>query len=665
MLAGPPQEFLVTHQLALGANEFDHQGRVSVRPDAGGLLCRLDPASVTAGSMRKLGFVIASAGGPEGVVPAGDGPLYEDGRERRGPYVTLQFASTRSAGVVMLGGELDDQALLRLVSDARREFAAADEVPPAQPPSAAVRLQASEVAVARVDDALPWFTHNAWIHFSAPHGLEQAGGAAWGVRDVCQGSVEWLLAAGEFATVRRILLTVFSRQFPDGSWPQWFMHDPFRWIQSHHSHGDVCFWPVKALCDYVEATHDLSVLQESCRYAAVRDAAPTGAEETVLAHATRVLAHVINRFVPGTALVNYGDGDWDDTLQPAEPEMRTRMVSAWTVALAFHTLRQLAQVCTRAGVAETAGQLQDWLTQMRSDFSTRLMPEGVVAGFLIREAEGERVLLHPRDAVTGIKYRLLPMTRAVLAELFTREEAEHHLRLVAEHLRYPDGVRLMSAPAHYQGGLERLFKRGDTAANVGREIGLQYVHAHLRYAEALAKVGDAEGLWWALQVVNPVGLAQVVPHAALRQSNVYFSSSDADFPDRVVAAEHWSQLRDGTVAVKGGWRLYSSGPGLYLHKVRACLLGIRESWGDVVFDPVLPRQLDGLTAEIRLLGRTVRCRFRVAGRSHSPEVIRCNGQEVGETRWEPNPYRQGGRVVAGALLERLLHPGANEIEIQL
>ena len=50
-------------------------------------------------------------------------------------------------------------------------------------------------AVARLDEILPWFAHNAGIHFSAPHGLEQYGGAAWGVRDVCQGVRR--LAAGD------------------------------------------------------------------------------------------------------------------------------------------------------------------------------------------------------------------------------------------------------------------------------------------------------------------------------------------------------------------------------------------------------------------------------------------------------------------------------------
>jgi cellobiose phosphorylase len=116
-----------------------------------------------------------------------------------------------------------------------------------------------------------------------------------------------------------------------------------------------------------------------------------------------------------------------------------------------------------------------------------------------------RPLLHPADAVTGIRYRLLPMMRAVLAELFTPEEARRHLGVIADELRFADGARLMSEPAPYHGGGERLFKRAETAANVGREIGLQYVHAHLRYAEAMAKTGDAEELWRRCRCATPWG----------------------------------------------------------------------------------------------------------------------------------------------------------------
>jgi len=663
---GAPCEFLITHELVLGSSEFELAGEVGLRGDEGWAACFPAAESLVGRHQPGVCFAVAAADAASLAALEGDALLHEDGRDRGGPYLTLQTRAVSRCGVILLGTLEGEGALPAAVAAARARFAS--DARPALPPAAAVRLRgAADAGVARVDEILPWFSHNAAIHFSAPHGLEQYGGAAWGVRDVCQGSVEWLLASGEFAVVRRILETVFAQQYPeDGGWPQWFMFPPYRFIQQAHSHGDVCFWPVKALCDYLEASNDLGFLQARLGYTDRSRFEPCGPEESVLAHCDRVVAQCEARFVAGTALVNYGDGDWDDTLQPADPTMRTRMVSAWTVGLAFHTFRQFAEVCRRAGESGRAAHLDALGARMRRDFATRLMPGGVVAGFLVTNAKGgSRPLLHPDDAVTHIRYRLLPMTRSILAELFTPDEAQRHLRIIESELRFSDGVRLMSEPSTYAGGCERLFKRAETAANVGREIGLQYVHAHLRYAEALAKVGDADGLWRALQTVNPVDLVAIVPQAAPRQSNVYFSSSDADFADRYEAAKRWPELRAGRVAVRGGWRLYSSGPGLFLHKIRACLLGVREYFTDVVFDPVLPLSLDGLVAEALVCGRCVELHYRVRGGCFSPRAVTVNGAACASDRREHNPYRAGGLIVDRATLASHLTGNGDVIVIEL
>lgn len=661
--AGSPCEFLVTHQLALGAVEFEHPGTAEVSAEDGWI--GFQPGADTLMARHQPGacFALAAVGaGP--VTLGGDGQLYPDGVERGGPYATLRTGPVRRCGVLLLGTHGGAAGLPAAVAAARAAFVRPGAVPPAPP----LRLAGGrDPGVARLDEILPWFAHNASIHFSAPHGLEQTGGAAWGVRDVCQGSVEWLLAAGEFATVRRVLRTVFAQQYPhDGAWPQWFMHAPYHFIQQAHSHGDVCFWPVKALCDYAEAANDPGFLGTVVGYTDPEAFGPAGPAETLWQHCDRVVAHCEARFVPGTALVNYGDGDWDDTLQPADPAMRTRMVSAWTVALAYHAFRLLAGVSRRAGEAARADRLDALLVRMRRDFARLLLPDGTVAGFLVSEAGDRwRPLLHPRDEVTGMHYRLLPMTRGVLAELFTPEEACRHSALIAEHLSFPDGVRLMDRPATYYGGLERIFRRADTAANVGREIGLAYLHANLRYVEALAQLGEADRLWAELQRLNPVALAGFVPNAAARQSNVYFSSSDADFADRSEASARWEELRRGTVPVRGGWRLYSSGPGLFLHKVRACLFGVRESFGDVVFDPVLPLALDGVCAILRLCDRPVTVCFRVKSAVCGPRLVTVNGQEVLGTRRASHPYRAGGLRVPGAACAALLRPAGNRLEVVL
>ncbi len=674
VLGGSRHDFLVTHELALGANEFAQDASIRMWAD-GWAACSLDPNSFSGRHLPRTCFALAGHAAAD-VAVGGDELLYEDGVRRNGPYVAFHFAATAHCGVIQLGTDKGPDALPDLVATTRAKFAAAatDGIAPGEPVPLPLQLRGSnEGGIGRINEVLPWFNHNAAIHFAAPHGLEQYGGGAWGVRDVCQGSLEWLLTARRFEAVRRMLTTVFAQQYFGaggvhsalmGTWPQWFMFPPFQSIQQAHSHGDVCFWPVKALCDYVEASGDLNFLHTFVGYTSPATFTPAGPLETLWVHCDRVVTHVESRFLPGTALVNYGDGDWDDTLQPADPTMRTRLVSTWTVALAYHTLRQLAEVCRRANETARAARLQSMLLAMRTDFAAQLMPDGVAAGFALMEPDGSvHPLLHPRDQTTGIHLRLLPMTRSILAELFTPDDARSHLRLIAAELRYADGVRLMDRPAAYHGGVERLFRRAESAANVGREIGLQYVHAHLRYAEALAKVGDAEGLWTALQVVNPVGLEATVPNAAPRQSNVYFSSSDADFADRYEANARWSELRSGSVSVRGGWRLYSSGPGLFLHNVRTCLLGIRESFGDVLFDPVLPRSLDGLQATLELVGATVKITYQVK-ETFGPTAVIVNGERVNATRVS-HPYRTGGLKMTASQLQSMLSASDNAIEVHV
>ena len=73
-----------------------------------------------------------------------------------------------------------------------------------------------------------------------------------------------------------------------------------------------------------------------------------------------------------------------------------------------------------------------------------------------------------------------------------------------------------------------------------------------------------------------------------RQRNAYFSSSDATFPDRYDASAEWSSVKAGTIAVEGGWRIYSSGPGLYVNLLIRHALGIRRVFGERINKPVLP-----------------------------------------------------------------------------
>ncbi|OUS70403.1 cellobiose phosphorylase [Paenibacillus sp. MY03] len=510
-----------------------------------------------------------------------------------------------------------------------------------------------------------WYTHNMLVHYSVPHGLEQYSGAAWGTRDVCQGPTEYFMAMGKHEQVKDILKTVYSHQYKkDGNWPQWFMFDRYYRIQQEESHGDIIVWPLKVLGDYLRVTDDYTILEERVPYT-THDGEQTEDTYTILEHARKELGYIKDHFLHGTRLSSYGDGDWDDTLQPANAKLKQFMVSSWTVSLTFQTFSQLSAAL--AGQSEEldglSAELKELAEGIKTDFNRFLVKDGVTSGFAYMEEPGRiDLMLHPGDSKTGIEYRLLPMTRSMIGELFDAEQAESHYRLIKQELYCPDGVRLMNRPADYAGGVSTRFKRAEQAANFGREIGLQYVHAHIRYIEAMAKLGKTDEVWTSLASINPVGIRDVVPNADWRQSNSYFSSSDGKFADRYEAREGFGKLRTGEVQVKGGWRIYSSGPGIYMNQLISNALGIRQEGGDLVLDPVMPEELDGLRFAFRWAGHDVTFRYEIAG--GTVRGVTVNGAAV-DTVKATNRYRPGGARIARETLEGMFAEGSNEVVITM
>ncbi len=191
-----------------------------------------------------------------------------------------------------------------------------------------------------------------------------------------------------------------------------------------------------------------------------------------------------------------------------------------------------------------------------------------------------------------------------------------------------------------------------------------YMHAHLRYAEAMARYGDADALLLALRQANPIGLRTVVPAAMLRQANCYSSSSDAAFTDRYQALSEYGKVKTGNVPLEGGWRVYSSGAGIALRLVHECLLGIRRRKSVLVLDPVIPKALDGLRAEVELAGRRVSVVYRTDKLGYGPMEITLNGTRLGFER-EANPYRTGGAAVSLAVVTDTLNAATNSLQILL
>ncbi len=675
---GGPIELVVTHHVVVGTNEYDaaaevvvdaSQARVELRPARGDDMRRRYPEAT---------FFIVSSDAEKIEAVGRDGLLFADGVDRGGDVVVVKTKPVSRFSLVLTGSVLSARRAEELVSapghgpdaggldaDADGERAAAgfwSELRKGATVSGASGRCADDLA--RLNDVLRWYLHNAMVHYTTPHGLDQYSGAAWGLRDVCQGPVELLVATGNPGPLRDVLKMVYEHQYrQSGDWPQWFMFDRYREIQAAESHADIIHWPIKALCDYAEVTGDLSILDEPVAYTDARTMMATTETETIFAHTERQIAKIERECIPGTALPVFAGGDWEDTLQPADPAMAERMVSAWTVELAYQTLDRYQTVCERAGKDAMAERLADLCARMRADFNHYLVPDGVVAGLAHFGPDGVEYFLHPRDRRTGVAYRLLPMTRGMISGMFSLEQATRHVALIERHLSFPDGVRLMNRPMEYHGGTSRTFKRAETAANFGREVGLQYVHAHIRYIEAMARIGRPEEAFRGLLAVCPIRLDLDVPSALPRQSNAFFSSSDAAFMDRRQASRQFGRIKTARVGVKGGWRVYSSGPGIFINQLISNVIGVRMSFDDVVLDPVLPRSADGLTFDFEYDGRQVRYLFHVAGDGYSPQEVRVNGKRLPGGRYAVNPYRRGGQLISKRDFGEALDRDGNLVEV--
>jgi cellobiose phosphorylase len=341
------------------------------------------------------------------------------------------------------------------------------------------------------------------------------------------------------------------------------------------------------------------------------------------------------------------------------------MISSWTVEMNYQAFMLLHTVYTQLGNTPKATEIRQICEQIRADFNTWLIRDGVVAGYgLVEEDRSISVLLHPTDAQTGIRYSILPMERGIISGIFTPEQAAHHRNLINEHLKGPDGARLMDKPLQYKGGIQEIFQRAESSTFFGREIGLMYIHEHIRYAESQAITGHAETFVEALRQANPVGYRDIVTCADLRQSNCYYSSSDVAFKSRYDADKRYAEINTGNIPLKGGWRVYSSGPGIYITLIIRNLLGLRTDAENIILDPVMPLSFDGLTARLQFLGYPLTFRYSVKQACHTPKTIRINGIPMAFTP-EANPYRSGGAVLDKKLFMSLLREEGNEVEINL
>jgi cellobiose phosphorylase len=345
--------------------------------------------------------------------------------------------------------------------------------------------------------------------------------------------------------------------------------------------------------------------------------------------------------------------------------MREQLCSSWTVTLNYQTFMALADAFRKIGLESRASELETQASAILEAFQRALIVDKVIAGLVYFHPKGDpEPLLHPRDRSTGLSYSLLPMIHAIINDMLTPQQAAHHLALIREHLTGPDGAHLFDRPMSYQGGIQKNFQRAESASYFGREIGIMYTHAHIRYGEALARHGDSAAFFHALCQINPIALRELVPSAAARQANCYYSSSDPAFADRYEAFTDYDKVMRGEIPLEGGWRVYSSGPGIAVRLIMHRFLGLRVEKDALVVDPCVPLDLDGMTAMVNLSGRAIEVEYRTGKTGRGPLAIELNGTPMEFSRLT-NRYRLAGVRIPMESWINLIREDRNRLVITL
>lgn len=519
-------------------------------------------------------------------------------------------------------------------------------------------LKGNDKNVAILSDILPWYGLNAMIHYLTPYGIEQFSGAAWGTRDVSQGPIELLLNTGKYREARKVLLNIFANQNSFGDWPQWWMFDSYREIRAGDCHGDIYYWVIIALSSYIEITDDFTILDTKVPYFG-NDTALFSVEE----HVERLIKMITSSFLPGTSLVPFGGGDWNDSLQPVNKELASKLISSWTVEMNYQAFEQYREVYSKLGKTDKSNHLAEICKNIKNDFNKYLVRDGIIAGYsLMKSEENIIVLLHPEDYLTGIRHSILPINRGVISGILSKEQAINNQNVISQFLKGPDGARLMDKPMKYKGGIQEIFQRAESSTYFGREIGLMYIHEHIRYAESQSILGNAEEFVNALRLAVPIDYEEVVSNSDLRQSNCYYTSSDAFFSSKYESDDKYSEILNGKRTVIGGWRVYSSGPGIFISLIINRLIGFRIENNKLIIDPVMPGYFDGMIATLKFLEYNLEIKYNVNSGCHTPNLINVNEVPI-NFDIEIQKYRNGGALLNIEDFKKMLHYGTNKIEI--
>ena len=111
--------------------------------------------------------------------------------------------------------------------------------------------------------------------------------------------------------------------------------------------------------------------------------------------------------------------------------------------------------------------------------------------------------------------------------------------------------------------------------------------------------------------------------------------------DRYDYQENFDKLKTGDIEVKGGWRIYSSGAGIFVRQLISHALGLSIENNCLIIDPVILKEWDGLKVRYDCFDKSVTFEYCIQDKGETIQSLWVNGVEV-QGQSLHNKYRQSG-----------------------